>query len=261
MKRIFTLLFCLLLLWTAPLQAKHIEASSRKAFTNVGLSINGTLMAGVGFSLSTPLARHFVLRAGYQFSPYNISYTYDGFEPMSFLGVNFQPSDIDFVGDVNMGAAHMMFDWVPFKRGTGSFFLTAGVYWGAAPMLDVQGQFDMSSPDMQFLQKLGLLGELEFKVDEMLFTPNNDGSMSAKLHVAALRPYVGLGWGRAIPKRRFGFRFEMGAIFCGHLKIESANLSENLADGPKNGVFSKIQDINVFPQISLQLTYKLFKDK
>lgn len=241
-------------------QVESTDAPQRTAFSNLGVSLDASV-AGFGFTLSTPIARNFVLRGGYRFSPINVGYTYDDFEPMSFLGINFSLSDLHLDGDLRTGAAHIMVDWIPFKRGRGAFFVTAGLFVGSNNMLDVQGQFDMSTPDMQLIQKLGLLHQLEFEVGDMLMHANADGSMNAKLGVNVLRPYVGIGWGRAIPHRRVGFRFELGASFHGQPEIISDNLIEYNEGKSSKEFYGIVKDITVLPQLSLQLTYRIFRDK
>ena len=240
--------------------SKMVDYPTRKAFSNLGISLDGSV-AGVGVTLSTPLARHFVVRGGYHFSPFKIRYSYDDFESMSFFGINFTPSRLDLEGNLKMGSAHFMVDWVPFKKGRGSFFITAGVYAGSGDILDVDGQFDMSSSDMQLLQKLGLLDKLEFDVGDMIFHANSDGSMSAKLTGAAVRPYVGLGWGRAIPYLRFGFRFEIGATYHNTPEIISENLVPCSGENCSDGIYEVIEKVTFLPQLSFQLTYRIFKDK
>lgn len=76
-----------------------------------------------------------------------------------------------------------------------------------------------------------------------------------------MRPYVGLGWGRAIPKHRFGFRFELGAVFHGRPEVVSDNLISSGTGGEISDFNKIINDITVFPQLSFQLTYRLFKNK
>ena len=240
--------------------SKVAENPTRKAFSNLGISLDGSI-AGVGVTLSTPIARHFVIRGGYHFTPFKLQYSYDDFEPMSFFGIKFTPSRLDLEGRLKNGSAHFMVDWVPFKKGRGSFFITAGVYAGSGDILDVTGQFDMSSSDMQLLQQYGLLEKLEFDVGDMLLHANADGSMSAKLTGAAVRPYVGLGWGRAIPYRRLGFRFELGATYHNTPEIISDNLVPCSGEDCSEGIYDVVKKVTFLPQLSFQLTYRIFKDK
>jgi hypothetical protein len=153
-----------------------------------------------------------------------------------------------------------MIDWIPFRKGTGTFFITAGVVFGAKDLIEIDGQFDMSDPKLQTLMQYGLLDKIEVEVGDQTVCAGKDGSLAAALQVNGVRPYVGLGWGRAIPERRLGFRFEVGALMLGKSQIVSDNLvnSSNSQDMTKINEF--LSDVAVLPQISFSLTYRMFKD-
>jgi hypothetical protein len=106
----------------------------------------------------------------------------------------------------------------------------------------------------------GLLDKIEVEVGDQTVCAGKDGSLAAALQVNGVRPYVGLGWGRAIPERRLGFRFEVGALMLGKSQIVSDNLvnSSNSQDMTKINEF--LSDVAVLPQISFSLTYRMFKD-
>ncbi|MDE6569487.1 MAG: hypothetical protein K2K43_02550, partial [Alistipes sp.] len=73
-------------------------------------------------------------------------------------------------------------------------------------------------------------------------------------------PYVGLGFGRPIPRRRVGFRVELGALFHGRPKVVSDNLlEENLNE--LNDVNKFLKNFNVYPQLNFQVTVRLLKNK
>ena len=101
------LILCAALLAFTPLCAK--TQSERIAFSNLGISLNGST-TGVGVTLSTPLAKHFVLRGGYQFSYLSHNYTYGDFEPIYIEDEALEVPDIELGAKLNSGAAHMMVD-------------------------------------------------------------------------------------------------------------------------------------------------------
>ena len=55
--------------------------------------------------------------------------------------------------------------------------------------------------------------KIPVEIGDVKVLTNPDGSVSADLKVRSVKPYVGLGFGRPIPRRRVGFRFELGALF------------------------------------------------
>ena len=253
------LVLCAALLALTPLCAK--TQSEKTAFSNLGISLNGST-TGVGLTLSTPVAKHFVLRAGYQFPVINYKYHYDEFEPIEIdedISVNVPA--VDLKGKLNVGAAHLMVDWIPFKQGKGKFFVAAGMFVGSSNLVSLSAQLDMSDPNMQMIQESGLMTDVELKLGDDIIRAGADGKISGQLKVNSVRPYVGFGWGRAIPKHRFGFRFEMGAMFLGHPKITSPNFASAGSESTFGEVEGILHNVIAYPQISLQLTYKIFKDK
>lgn len=256
MKKLFFL--CVFLMALVSLSAQ--ESSKREAFSNLGISLNGST-TGVGFTLSTPLAKHFVLRAGYQFSYLSYGYTYKDFDPVVVAGRSVEVPDLDIEGKLNVGAAHAMIDYVPFKKGKGKFFITAGLFMGQSDLVTLDGQFDMNHPNIKEIQQAGLLKEIQLELGDDMVCVGPDGNMAAAIKVKGVRPYIGLGVGRAIPKHRFGFRAEIGAIFHGKPELVSANLIPNAnGKGEINDFTNTLSKVVAYPHISLQLTYKLFKD-
>ena len=256
MKRL--LAFCAILLMCHTSHAQDIPVCT--AFSNLGVSLNGST-TGIGVTLSTPLAKHFVLRGGYQFSFLSYKHRYD-FEPIDIDGeVIFTMPDITLSAKMNSGSAHMMVDWVPFKQGAGNFFVSAGFFVGRSDILAGYGQLDMNDPAIKDLEEDGLLQDLEIDFGNNAVYIGTDGRMNATMNVNRFRPYVGIGWGQAIPKKRVGFRFELGTIFMGRPEITSSNLRSGTVGGESSKIKNFKRMFTTFPLISFQLTYKVFKDK
>lgn len=232
-----------------------------KAFSNLGIAASVST-SGVGVTLATPIAKMFTLRGGYMFSPYALEYTYDDFAPIDLPnGGSVSVPELDLKGKLQSGNAHLMIDWAPFKKGAGTFFITAGVFIGAGQVINIDGQFDMSHPDIQTLKQHGLLKEIEVEIGDQIIRTDDSGYMNAALKVNSLRPYLGLGWGRAIPKHRFGFRFELGAYVWGKPSIESDNIILSNNSDSMSEINEILNKVKVYPQISFALTYRLFKSK
>ncbi len=233
----------------------------RRTFSNLGISA-GISTTGIGIHLATPLTRSLTLRAGYNFSPISYDYTYDDFDPVQVSGASIEVPDLDAKGDLNFNAGQLLIDWVPFRKGTSSFFITAGMVFGSSRIIQVHGQFDPNDPNFKAIKDAGLIHEIEVEIGDQIVHPNADGSMDAAIQVQGARPYVGLGFGRAIPRRRVGFRFEMGVQFLGTPKVVSSNLEDGYDSDGDISDFNKIlKDITLYPNISFQLTYRLFTDK
>lgn len=57
---------------------------------------------------------------------------------------------------------------------------------------------------------------------------DDNGDIKGGVKVKKVRPYLGLGFGRLIPKRRIGFRFELGAQFQGKPKVYAGDIDNVL---------------------------------
>ena len=253
---------------TLAIAQQDSDRPQRSAFSNVGLGLEaGT--TGVGLSVATPLSRTFSLRAGFAVTPITINYTYDDFDPVNVHGYSVNVPDLDLKGKVKMSTGHLLVDWNP---GQSVFFLTAGVYVGGDRLADVSGQFDMAEIKQE-LRQAGVpndqidsyvnqyITDIRVDVADASIAPNSDGSVNAYLKVNSFRPYFGLGVGRAIPKHRVGFRFELGAMYIGKPEVDSPNIDGTLNSEDLDGFNKTLSKCRFYPQLSFKLTYRLFKDK
>ncbi len=235
----------------------------RQPFSNFAIGVNaGTV--GFGASVATPLCNYVSLRGGFAVAPFSYSYTYDDFDFYEISGV---PTSVaDRLNDVELGlkaelqmtSGHLLFDIVPFRRGNSSFFISAGLYFGTGKLITVSGKFDDAT--MRELDKAGVdITDLSIEIGDVKAGMNPDGSVSADLKVRSVKPYVGLGFGRAIPRRRVGFRFELGALFHGTPEVVSDNISPNSKE--LSDVNKFLKDFKVYPQLNFQVTVRLLKDK
>ena len=246
-------------------QAKtRSENSVRRPFSNVAVGVNvGTV--GVGASVATPLCNYVSMRAGFSTLPISYNYTCENFM-LNFSEIPdyveyFPDISVDLKAKLKMNTGHLLFDLVPFRHGNSSFFIAAGLYFGSGKLLTVSGQFDPKT--IATLREAGLSPEdLSIDVGDTQVRMDPDGSVSADLKVRSVRPYVGLGFGRAIPKRRVGFRFELGALFHGKPKIVSDNVTNLDSDnGELSDVNKFLKNFKVYPQLNFQVTVRLLKNK
>lgn len=102
-------------------------------------------------------------------------------------------------------------------------------------------------------QEVGIeIGNYRIPVDQ-------NGNISGGLKVSSFRPYLGLGFGRAIPKKRIGFMFEMGVQFHNTPKVYTNNgdLSDLTAEAD-NDFTDIIDKLTVYPVLKFRLCGKIF---
>lgn len=80
--------------------------------------------------------------------------------------------------------------------------------------------------------------------------------MSGGVKVNSFRPYLGLGFGRLIPKKRFGARFEIGAQFEGKPVVYADGVGDlqKVIDQNTSDDISKFMDwLQVYPVLKISL--------
>ena len=177
---------------------------------------------GIGFQLAAPLSANFALRAEYSFMP-KFSYKQNvnvGSDPA------FLTNNVDLEGKLDMGDFSVLFDWYPSKKST--FHFTAGAYFGKEKVVSVKNKEPFVKPG-----NWGTAG-LELGTASDTYTLVSDkatGDVEADLKVNSFKPYLGIGFGRAVPKKRIGLQFDLGVQFWGKPEVWSNINAWNDAEG------------------------------
>ena len=189
------------------------------------------------------------------------------------------PHDVLIDGEVGMTNFKFLIDVYPFK---GSFHLTAGVYAGKSQLVEAyttncQSQFKALTyfnkeladktitvtPPIGDPQTYSFRNKIGVKVGNELLEPNGDHGR-AYVNVGGVKPYVGIGFGRAVPqKHRLAFNFDLGAMLWGSPKIfleqptgdKEINV-DNLDDDWK--VLKTVSKLTVYPCMTFRLTGRIF---
>lgn len=281
------LLTLALLLTAAGASAQELyfgQPAPRTPGSHLGASLNAGL-TGVGATFSTPLGKYFTARVGFGTLPYTYQYTEDALtldisaqlaqHGLSDLNINTEfRHEVDLKAKLNVPAAHVLVDYTPFREGLGAFHVTAGLYIGGGNLIHVTGNSNL--PALQ--QKLDAVRDqinalrpgagdlLDIDVRDVALDLgdagvhlNADGTADAYARVNSVRPYLGIGWGNAIPTRRVGFRFDIGAMYQGRPEITSPNADRDLHDDlNSNATLNKVLDHAAFyPQLSFQITFRI----
>lgn len=195
------------------------------------------------------------------------------------VGVNFMPG-IKVDGDVNIGVintpvgftipagkvkiegnfARTTFDFklsaYPFGLNN-AFFVTAGFSFGGKAIADLSGHNDVIQEYIK--QYPQLKGQITAEIDKYNIKFDDNGDVKGEVRVKAFRPYLGLGYGRLVPKGRVGFRVEAGVQFMGKMKVYQNDaevpLDEKLnADDDLSKIIDKWK---VYPVLKFMLTTRI----
>lgn len=217
---------------------------------SVGVSAGTT---GIGVDVATSITPYLALRGGVSFMP--------GFSIYTDVDVDIERKELgsymtsmDVKGDLKRTTGELLLNVYPFPDAS-SFFVATGVYFGASSLVKIGGHSDELKGFIAQGESAGLvIGDYKIPVDK-------DGNVSGGLKVLGFRPYVGLGFGRAVPKKRVGVMFELGVQFHGHPEVytDYGNVNDLLDEIDEDDTFTKIVDkLTVYPVMKIRFCGRLF---
>lgn len=198
---------------------------------------------------------------------------------------------VDGTAKLKMTNFKVMLEYYPSVNST--FHVTAGMFIGSGDLLSIDGTADQTSwnllqqgialnnqmrnieskyPQIHGYSIDDFEGSLSYNIDgQTVFIDPSNNQANAKLAINKVKPYLGIGFGRAIPqKHRLGFQFELGCWFHGTPKLEGANVlneTESMlwgishkvdSDKDVDDIAKTIKKVSVYPQITFRLTGRIF---
>ena len=141
--------------------------------------------------------------------------------------------------------------------GNSLFFVSAGFSFGGSTLAELTGFSEKVVNEIR--NNPNLEGRFVAEVDKYNIKFENDGHVKGSFRVKGFRPYVGLGVGRMVPKRRVGVRFEVGCQFMGSVKVYQSNTQLSIDQMAKGGGdFSDIvEKINLYPVLKLGISTRV----
>ena len=162
------------------------------------------------------------------------------------------PATIEVEGTMGRTAGEILLNYYPFKRS--SFFLTGGAVFGGDKVIKVKGHSD------ELAQYQDLAGKAGIEIGDYTIPVDQNGNDSGGIKVSSFRPYIGLGFGRIVPKnKRVGFLFELGVQVHGTPEVYTDYGNLEALEEKADNEFSDILDkINVYPVLRFRLCGKIF---
>lgn len=248
--------------------------SAQVASAQVNMGIGATAGTdGIGGELGLAIGSHVAIRGGYGWMP-GITVTL----PMSYAVDSSSPEikgNVTGQGKLNMSNGRLLVDIFP---GKGGFHFTVGAYYAPNNVITVRGGgVDTGEggsfgplPTVQSNWGAAYVGFGEGDDFHRLMI-DKDGYLNGALRVNALRPYLGIGFGRAIsPERRVGFSFDLGVMYWGKPRVtayderadEVFTFTSALVENKDNGLIDKYSDwakyAPVYPVLRFNLFVRLF---
>ncbi|GAB3764927.1 hypothetical protein [Spirosoma pomorum] len=145
---------------------------------------------------------------------------------------------IGFDYAVKLKSADLLLDYYPFKRA--GFRLTGGAYYN--------------------LNQISFFGKptKDVKINDVVFTINEVGTLDGKANFNKLAPYIGLGWGNPYTRHRLKFMLDIGFFYQQSpiITFKTTGLLEPSSDQGEV-IQNNLKPLKYYPVVNLGLSYKL----
>ena len=253
---------------------------------NDGILSHYSLSVGVGSTgftadVGTMVTSHVGLRGGVDYLP-KINYNDD--LDLSHINANFDtesahlpagldltdvPTKVAVKGTLDQFTGHALLDLYPLRNA--GFHITLGVYIANKERILYASNKEDGSLILvsDFNARRGVFanvpkeyGQVTARMGKYDLMPDDDGNANAYVNVKKIRPYAGIGFGRAVPRSRLNCQFDLGVQFWGTPEVYDGVSGQQLtaegAQGKDHGVLKFISKVSVYPVLSLRLTGRLF---
>jgi len=220
---------------TNPVSATSVLVEDKLGSHAWGVSLNLTTN-GIGLELSKTLTanRKLVARIGGNYLAYDLKdFPYNN-------GSKAKPQYLIANANIVLGSIGAYIDWHPFGN---AFKLTGG----AAYMLS-------NIKALAQLRDSTLQGVINIPPDEV-------GQINAEIKPSInIAPYIGIGFGRAIPKKRVGVSFEMGTYYMGSPNVDfSCTKMLEPTSSMKTVLSDNLSTNQWLPRLSLNINIRISK--
>ena len=266
------------------LAAFSLQADDNNVLRHYSLSVGGGT-TGITADMGTMVTDYLGLRGGVDYMP---KLTYSVWLDMDAVNLSAKeilsqhevpsslrerygiPEKVQVQSKYNNFTGHALLDIYPFK-GNG-FHLTVGSYFGKSGSKLVEaynkedgvlkGVADFNARRGVFIIVPQEYGDIAAKLGGYNVKPDDQGNVNAYIEVNSIRPYVGLGYGRAVPRSSVNCQVDLGVQLWGTPRVYNGVNGEQLtsegAKGEDGGVLKLISDLSVFPVLSIRLSGRLF---
>lgn len=225
-KNIYLLTFFLFCCFLAKAQEKHekVKKERKNAFAiSAGIS-------GVGFEYARVLNQHFSLRVVYN------SLNLENIEIQDFELDN---QNTDIILNVKNLNYDFLIEYLPFKSSSLKLILGAAYFTD----LSISGNLTFDS---------------EQKVGDITLTKDDFGDLNIGVDwPGSFAPYLGIGFGRAIPKKRLGIAIEVGGYYLGSplVNLSATRLLTPTEEANKETLQEGFDSVSIVPNFKLKLAY------
>lgn len=242
----------------------------KRGFLNhVGINV-GAGTEGISVGLAAPVTGFFELEAGVNVMPsFKLSGDLDVDVNISSLpqvpNVQYpHEATIHAEGSFDRTTFNVKANLYPFGGGT-KFFIAAGLSIGGEKIAEVTGSCDELRDFSQKLPTQELKNEFRQAVSANLAGYNlqfdENYNVQGDIRCKKVRPYLGLGFGRLVPKNRLGMRLELGCQFMDKLKVyqndTEIDINKALEDAGDDDLSKFVKDLKIYPVVKFSFTGRI----
>ena len=241
----------------------------RGLFNHVGLNV-GAGTEGISVGLAAPVTSFLEVEAGVNVMP--------SFKLSGDLDVDVNTSSLPQVpnvqypheatihaeGSFDRTTFNVKANLYPFGGGT-KFFIAAGLSIGGEKIAEVSGSCDELRDFSQSLPSQELKDQFRQAVSANLAGYNlqfdENYNVQGDIRCKKVRPYLGLGFGRLVPKNRLGMRLELGCQFMDKLKVyqndTEIDINKALEDAGDDDLSKFVKDLKIYPVVKFSFTGRI----
>lgn len=241
----------------------------RGIFNHVGLNV-GAGTEGISVGVAAPVTNFLEVEAGVNIMPSfklsgDLDVDVDTRSLQQVPGVTYPPSaTIHAEGSFDRTTFNVKANLYPFGGGS-KFFIAAGLSIGGEKIAEVTGSCDELRDFSKGLPSQALKDQFRKAVTANLGGYNleldENYNLQGDIRCKNVRPYLGLGFGRLVPKNRIGMRFELGCQFMGKLKVyqndTEIDIDKALEDAGEDDLSKFVKDLKVYPVLKLSFTGRI----
>ena len=136
---------------------------------------------------------------------------------------------------------------VDYHPGGKSFRVTAGLFFGSKNLVNLYNTKALPEAYRSAGVSYYLDGDKSDISKFYRIQPDEKGFVSGILRTGAVRPFVGIGFGSAVPRKRVGVAFDLGVEYIGGIEVrtDARNVMGDVESIPLStaGVKQTIQDM------------------
>ena len=223
---------------------------------------------GINVSIATDMTQYAELEFGVNYAP--------GFSKKSNGGVFYNPQagsqrsylsyennkevTVGVKTSINRATLDFKGSFYPFAQ-KNDFFIAAGVSFASKEIATIKGSCSANGISDDIIKGQNLFvraGKFLLPIDK----ENGELVANGSCQVNSVRPYVGLGYGRLVPKNNLGFRVEAGCQFSGDVKVFHDDKEVELLSKYKiedDSTPKKFMDFfSIYPVLKVSLRGKFF---